>query len=159
MKTIEQIESQIAELQADLEALKAQSKECQQQGDAYFHLSGIGEIVQVVYDGLSFDSGSFAQGNAFRTKDEAETERDARAVVAELRKQPGRKKFAAWFRNYGIRCVLSSQRVCPSGYWSEEDSSWHHLYFDSNESARAAINAVGADRILKAAKWWACGEC
>lgn len=158
MTELEKIKAQIADLQKQIEELDATHKEWPQVGDSYWIVDGSGDVCMLTYGDWIGDPGAFSQGNAFRTKAEAEAERDARAVVAELRKQPGRKKFVSGednsclFVNINMLCVSTD---C----WSCTDNGWNSIYFESRESAQAAINAVGADRILKAARWCTMQEC
>ena len=158
MKAIEQIEAQIADLQKQVEALKAKHKEWPQVDDAYWILNSNGVIEDWVFENDKTDKLWLSQGNAFRTQAEAEAERDARAVVAEVRKQPGRAKFDVDERNYYI-CVSFYNNDAYAEYCTDDASGFAAIFFDSEESVQAAIKAVGTDRILKAARWWACGEC
>lgn len=91
----------------------------------------------------------------FKTQQEAEAELHARKVVAKLRQQPGRKGFKFDDANYSITVSLTECTFVD--YWNTTAHGFAQTYFKTAQDAENAIKAVGADEILKAAKWLAMG--
>ncbi len=158
MNKLAQLEAKYAELGAEIEKLKAEKTEWPKVKDSYFAIdaSGIG-VHLLKWCGDANDRGFLNIGNCFRTREEAEAERDARLVVAELKRQPGAKKFDPSGQMYGFKPNLKFNMLSYGRDFSL-NFSWYSTYFDSEESCKKAIVAVGEDRILKAARWWAMGE-
>jgi len=158
MKDITALEAKYKELGAEIEALKsAKVKEWPQVGNVYFYISGNGMAQSSTWDNDSTDSGREAVGNIFRTMAEATKELETRKTIAELRAQPGRKRFLEDIRNFCIK-VLPIRGTCTTEYFTETDCGFASTYFESEQAARNAIKAVGADRILSASKWISMGE-
>lgn len=156
MENLKALEEKYAALGEEIAKLKAAPKEWPQAGDEMWGLFGTGQIIPVSYFNLAHKN-YLDQGNLFRTEAEALAERDARAVVAELRRQPGRKMFIEEEGNDGFVVDLVSGSVSIHN-WYADSNGWHSIYFESEQAARDAIKAVGKERILKAARWWAMGE-
>lgn len=129
-----------------------------QRGDTYWAIYNDVEIESVCWLNDHVDRSRKAIGNIFRTQEEAEKQLEALKVVAELRSQPGRKKFVVGEGNWGIEInlVRGMPPKCILIYTYE--TGWQSVYFDSKESVQAAINAVGVYRILAASKWFSQGE-
>ena len=90
-------------------------------------------------------------------KEEVISEVESRKVIAELRRQPGIKKFVIEEYNFCLRIDFWSGTI-STDHWYSIDQGWQSVYFESAEAVLAAIKAVGKERIIKAAKWWAQGE-
>ena len=148
MKTIEQLEQEIARLQREVETLKA--AEWPKNGDKFFWVAGRGDVGDEIWCGNSENLKYKAQGNIFRTEEEALRETECRAIVAEYRRQPGRKAFVFGKKNWNARIDEGSVRPCDI---SLALAGLFQTYFDSKESTEAAISAVGAERLRKAAMW------
>ncbi len=154
---ITELEAKLSQLQQELDELKNLPKEWPQVGDYYWFVSAEDEPSRTVFDGCEFDSNKIAFGNMFQTREEAEAELHARLTIAKLRSQPGRKKFIPNKYNWTVEIDFS----CPAitcCYWNNISGGFHSTYFESEEAVKNAIKAVGADNILKAARWLAMGE-
>lgn len=128
-----------------------------QVGDEYWYVyedgSGVDYMITRSFGEGKKDSAMLAIGNCFRIREEAEAERDARLVVAELKRQPGAKRFTP-----DCYSVFIYDNFEPFASITDRPNAFGQAYFDSYESCRNAIAAVGEDRILKAARWWAMGS-
>ena len=87
MSRVEELEKQIQELQKKLEFEKQKAKiEYSFKNDEeYWVLWHDGYIRDYQWDGSDFDKTRYAQGNTFKTKAEAERERDKRALLTRFR--------------------------------------------------------------------------
>lgn len=155
MENLTALEEKYAALGEEIAKLKAAPKEWPQEGDKVWLLCTSGEHYEDTYFRLSCRN-YLDQGSLFRMYARY-AERDARAVVAELRRQPGRKKFIAANNNYCLCVDLSDGEVFPDNLCGI-DGGWHSIYFESEQATINAIKAVGQERIVKAARWWAMGE-
>lgn len=153
-----ELEKKHAELGAEIERLKAQQKAVYLNiGDIFHSISSNGTIVDVIFDGCDDDYMTFAQGNAFRTEEEAISEWNARRVVVDLRNQPGYKKFTPDEESFCLYVYLDTKNVSVTSACCV-DWGWQSIYFESKQAAEAAVNVVGKERISKAAKWFAMRE-
>ena len=156
MENLKALEEKYAALGEEIAKLKTAPKEWPQEGEEIWILCADRSRYEDSYT-CHADKPYLNQGNLFRTEAEAIAERDARAVVAELRRQPGRKQFVVEDPNYGLRVDLYNDLVSDNNLY-KLDASWNSIYFESEQATINAIKAVGEDRILKAARWWAMGE-
>lgn len=154
------LEARYNELGEEIKRLKEaeSAKTWPNDGDAYWSVDS-GRVAEFLWVNDEFDGLIAYIGNIFRTQEEAEKELEARKVVAELKRQPGAKKFSLGEDNWSFGVDLSTMRM--SNILTNAglcDDGWHSIYFDSKESCKAAIKAVGESRIIAAAKWFAMGE-
>jgi len=146
------------ELGAEIEALKsAKVKEWPQVGDKYYFISGDGAMSYNLWNSHKLDWQRKALGNVFHTEEAVTKERETRKTIAELRAQPGRKKFCITKPNYCVK-VQSSTDTCDADWFSGADLGFASTYFESAGAVESAIKAVGADRIITASKWLSMGE-
>jgi len=140
---IKDLEDQLAELKKSLEV--EEKAEWPQDGGRYYAINDDGSIDGVSWDGDEFDLGCQQIGNIFRTEEEAQAEVEARKVIAELRATEGRVEvFAASDVCYGLNV---------SGMVDIEDGTFDFfLAWESQDAANAAIDKVGEERIIAAAK-------
>lgn len=152
MTTKEQLQKKIKELQAQVDAMPDEPKPT---GNPHVFVPKEGEEYSVAtrYNGMfsgidGYRNTSKGEKPAFRTKEAAEAWADALNVMLELRVQPGACSYedTEWFivvDHYGkIREVhnpLTLNSITLSGM------------YENQESAQAAIKAVGVERIRKAA--------
>ena len=103
-------------------------------GDAYWAINYIGEVIKNYWNSFRFDIESRSQGNVFLTKEEAEFEAKRREVYTKIKKHArpfnhgGENWTPYWSRNresIGWNC---------SGYIQEAQ-----LYFENEEQANQAI--------------------
>lgn len=155
---IEQLEAQLTALQAELNKLKnlENSKNWPSDGEVYYCVTYYGKVNTVVFDDDHLDQGAKAIGNMFRTREEAEKELEARKVIAELRMQPGSKRFVVCGNNFCVGVDLKCLAVGVD-YLGGIPQGFGQAYFYTEKDAENAIETVGSDRILAAAKWLAMG--
>ena len=87
MSTVEELEKQIQDLQKELE-LKTQKESFEfpvGYHDTYYCLTAFAEIKEDFWIGSIRDENKSYQGNVFKTKQEAEKERDRRALLTRFR--------------------------------------------------------------------------
>lgn len=87
MSTVEELEKQIQDLQKELE-LKKQKESFEfpvGYHDTYYCLTAFAEIKEDFWIGSIRDENKSYQGNVFKTKQEAEKERDRRALLTRFR--------------------------------------------------------------------------
>ena len=159
MATIEELEARLAEMQAELEKLKSEKvAEWPKEGDEYWTIGTSGKPFAYEWEDDEHDNGTMAIGHIFRTEEEAEAEIEARKVIAELCRQPGARRFVVGGNNWSVVYNFHNKALWAC-VWESEPPIQQSVWFESQESARAAIQAVGEERIIKAARWWALGEC
>ena len=157
---IEKIGKQIAELALELTKVKVEQVEDEwpKVGDEYWYVTDhLLFPITAIYEGTYVDKSRKSLDIVFRTKEEACAEIHARLVIADLRKQPGRKKFAVGEKNWCIAVDLEDDNVFPDCFVILEMGR-ASTYFISEEAARSALQAVGEDSILKASRWLSSGE-
>lgn len=87
MSRVEELEKQIQELQKKLK-LEKQKTEIEysfKNDEEYWVLWHDGYMRDYIWDGSDFDQARYSQGNTFKTKAEAERERDKRALLTRFR--------------------------------------------------------------------------
>lgn len=112
----------------------------------YYHIHSDGDVEQVIYH---VDPNIWFQGNAFATREEAETESRVREIVTKLRRLAGKgtvmhgeKVYSVLVDDYYARVGKHVQSVLCG------------LFFDSEQSAQHAIDVIGKDDLLFLAKNW-----
>jgi hypothetical protein len=153
MTQIEQLKQDLAALQQKLETLEAAEKvkDWPQYGDNYLYLQGNAEIRGTTYDGGKFDLAAKETGNCFRTREEAETELEVRKIVHKLRTSPGRVDHSGDHQHaigWGYSEVTANIFCNPT-------NGFLVMRWGTKESCQTAIDSVGAENIVKAAKWLA----
>jgi len=115
----------------------------------YFYTGSLGEIFNTIWDdGLEVDD-MYAIGNAFPSYEAAEFELERRKVIAELSDFAedndivwDRYKGRHWYIEYDLITNTVTISFCLAHKYA-------CLYFPSEEAARAAIKAVGEERVKK----------
>ena len=90
MSSIKELEEKVKELMKEIEILKQkeQAEEFEypfEKNDNYFTVSLYGNVTSNVWDNHYFDTERYSQGHVFKTKEEAERERDKRALLTRFR--------------------------------------------------------------------------
>ena len=90
MSKIEELEEKVKELMKEIEILKQkeQAEEFEypfEKNDNYFTVSLYGNVTSNVWDNHYFDTERYSQGHVFKTRDEAERERDKRSLLTRFR--------------------------------------------------------------------------
>ena len=115
MSTVEELEKQIQDLQKELELKKQKESFKFPVGyhDTYYFLTAFGEIKEDFWIGSIRDENKSYQGNVFKTKQEAEKERDRRELLTR-------------FRQFRDKC---------NGNWNAKTyDSQYYIIFDSTEN-------------------------
>jgi len=144
-----QAEALVAEVRKEMAAAQA-PKSWPQIGDRYWTVSSTGRVVADKWANTVIGQDRLAIGNIFRTETDAQRETDARMVLAELRRQPGRKVFVYGESNWGVSVqgdsVTTTRHMITNGCWQS-------IGFSAEQHVFAAIEAVGEDNIRAAAEW------
>jgi len=115
------------------------------EGKDAVELYGDGSTVRNRYRAGCHPGKYLLQGNLFRTREEAETERDKRIVMQKLRVLAGGYK-PDWERYMSEKFSLSHN---SSAVWGVTINSRLHqpgcIYFPSREAAQAAIDELGSE--------------
>ena len=90
MSRVEELEEKVKELMKEIEILKQkeQAEEFEypfEKNDNYFTVSLYGNVTSNVWDNHYFDTERYSQGHVFKTRDEAERERDKRSLMTRFR--------------------------------------------------------------------------
>lgn len=90
MSTIAELEEKVKELMNEIETLKREKKTEEfeypfAENEYYFAISLDGDVTSSIWTNHKFDTTRYSQGNAFKTKQEAERERDKRALLTRFR--------------------------------------------------------------------------
>lgn len=137
-------DERIAELEAQIEKLKAEcceKKQWPQEGDKGFVIAGSGYVDSLCFIPCdSYSSGCLSQGNFFRTREEAERERDRRALLTKMRaaaKASGEIDFNGGLR-WQVYFTHSSQTWVISGRYKIQDPV--SPVFATHQAAQDFIN-------------------
>lgn len=156
---IEKLEAAIAAANEKLDELKAAQAKAEADdswpkgGDTYFFVDGACGVVESQWDSDLLDASRMNIGNVFRTVAEAEHEIDRRKVMTELR-QLARKSWGGgkvdWSNIAQDKWYLfcdHSEQVWRIDYGSTCQRQGA-IYFATREAAQAAIETIGADRLM-----------
>lgn len=152
---IEQLEAAIAAANEKLAELKAAEAEkaWPKGGDTYFFVDGDGDVLDSQWDSDLRDTSRMNIGNVFRTVAEAEHEIERRMVLTELRRL-ARESWgggkADWNNIAQGKWYLfcdHSEQVWRIDYGSTCQRQGA-IYFATREAAEAAIETIGAERLM-----------
>ncbi|HCT98016.1 MAG TPA: hypothetical protein DIC28_05795 [Aerococcus urinaeequi] len=148
MNIQERIEALETEFNEKIKALKAEVQredEFPQYNDTYYYIESNGRVDWFKWDEGDYDLEAQGIGNIFRTEEQAEFAAEKLKVEAELR------KFSIPFEedeyNSFINLYMPDKTVAVDGcmYWQKQGV----IYFESDNKAQQAIEAVGEERIKK----------
>ena len=144
-ETIQQLVQQV------LEMLQESTKQSQwpQKGDIYYWLNCDGAVYDDVWTDESSDINCRAIGNCFKTWDEAALRSGQLQVIHELEQladddQPWNSSACHWYLAYSY--IGNSEEIEAI---SSERIRSNRFYFKSRESAQAAIDKIGKERLMK----------
>lgn len=146
-KTIEQriadIEEQLAQLKQEA---KASADEWPKMGDEFYRVDAYG-YCDDVWQGGTADMAMLNCGNVFRTEEEAKREVERRKVLTELRKlaKASWNKEPVNYAYYSLRLLSGVIDICAYSYRRNELGV---VYFATEKDAEAAIETIGADRLM-----------
>lgn len=119
-------------------------------GDRYFFLTALGTIMTGIWHDDDSDHNMLRFGNVFLTEEDAKFASKRLKVIAELKKYAKEFSDEEWMnqsmgKHYIIfDCEDHAIKIGYLYYLKGND-----IYFESEEKAREAIEAVGKDRIKK----------
>lgn len=146
--TRQEYEAKLADLQSQIEELK--QAEIEEDSPKPPHPRWKPEIGQIYYHvyrgddlwyGFEQDYNSYAVGDVFKTRSEAEFIAERLKVITEMREWEG--NYDDLWRIYYDDNEVSAQHFSPITFHYGE------MRFATEEDAKNCINAVGADRIKK----------
>lgn len=121
--------------------------------EKYYFIYSQGKLSNTIWNDSSMDASSYAIGNCFRTKEEAEFAIEKQKITTEL------KRFAQEHNEYeidltndkGVYFLMYINGEVTFGYCLKYLSMFgkNTVYFTSNIIAQQAIEAIGADRLKK----------
>lgn len=136
---IKQLKKRIAELEL--------AQEFPQQDNTYWYVSMRGNIFTSQWEGFPSEVAMLKFGNIFRTEDQAKFAVEKLKVEAELRKFS--RPFENGKFNYYISLSVDDDVVEAKVHFIRFYCSQGTIYFESEEKAQQAIEAVGEERIKK----------
>ena len=156
--SLEELEEYLNKMEKELKSLRNSIVECIEEAeeteaddwpqidDEYYVIHGFGEICSWEYDSSEEDFNAFRIGNAFKTREEAESELERRKVIAELKKYS--KTYNPKLNNF---CICYSYDEDDFGIYLEPNGEPDigSYYFESEKMAEKAIKEVGEERIKK----------
>ena len=155
--TIKQLEAAIAAANKKLAELKEAEAIAQkpwpQNGDPYWTIDDSAEVFESKWTTDSIDRGRLVIGNVFRTEADAEKEIERRKVLTELRRL-ARESWgggkADWSNSAQNKYRLHFDYYLEGWYTSfcSHTRQQGAIYFASLEAAEAAIQTIGADRLM-----------
>lgn len=163
MTTLNELKAQLTAIQEAITKLETVEKESELPWGfkpvfeaKYYFVTQEGIIDSAEYGNGTFWEGCYETGNCFKTREQAKKELETRKVIAELRLCEGVKKFVP-NNNFCIEVDLEDFCI-DFDYVYSHLQGFAQVYFESEQSVQNAIDKVGKDRILAAAKWLARGE-
>ncbi|MBR5216227.1 MAG: hypothetical protein IKV80_08415 [Bacteroidales bacterium] len=151
--TLEELKQKYTELGAMIRSFEEREEaEFPKNGDTYYYIVADGIIVPSTFETTDYDINIVESGNAFRTKEEAEFEREFRKVKREMERCGGvwktkRGKETA----YGLKLLNGELHIED---WRTDDTL-PVFWFSTEEAAQKAIDTIGEERLLK---YWFCVE-
>lgn len=115
-------------------------------GDKYYYISDW-DIEEEQFDDDGYDSRLQSIGNMFKTKEEAEFKREQLKVLHELAELADDDQEWDGNNRHYIFKYLHHVNKFNIEYWITDQ--YCQFYFKSRESALAAINKIGEDRLKK----------
>lgn len=132
-------------LQEEIKALKVDEQEFPQKGDTYWCVVDGLLSNWSIYEDDYIDRGRKQSGNFFRTREQAEFAAEKLRVEAELRKlgkhfENGKSNIEFYYDHEFDGIMLNSMK---------SSQTQGAIYFESEEKAKQATQAVGEERIKK----------
>ena len=136
-------------LKAVVEETIAELTKWPQKDDPYYFIASDGGVVCDVYADFSSDKDRLEFGNMFKTREEAEFKREQLKVMHELEEladdnQPW-DNFSEDSHYYLLYNSVKSQVEIGASYMANITP----FYFNTFQSAKAAIDKIGEDRLKK----------
>ena len=120
-----------------------------QKGDAYYYVRHSGEVATGIFTGCGYDKEMMDFGNFFKTKEEAEFKKEQLIVLHELEKLANdNNEWDTYDYHYYIHYNIYAKQIEIGANYTYVNGN-RAFYFDSAELAQAAIDKIGADRLIK----------
>ena len=122
----------------------------------YYVIHGDGDVERICYTNNPSDNRAIFMGNCFKTEEEAKFMVEKLKVIHELEKfafENNEEEIMSYFKNllkakYFLRIEIRSKKLEVVSSPTHEYLPFH-IYFDSEEIAKKAIETIGEDRIKK----------
>lgn len=146
---IKKINEKIEALNKDMQSLMSEldagvENDFPQDGEEYWYIDDDAEVMNIEWYDSEYSRGRVSIGNTFRNEKEAEFAVGKLKVEAELRKfgRPFTYHETNWY------LIMNFDKEVHYSYkW--DDVAQGAIYFESEEKAKQAIEAVGEERIIK----------
>lgn len=159
MSSVKELEEKVKELMKEIEALKQQDKTEEfeytfEKFESYWTMHSGDKVFQARWSNHDLDFERYSQGNVFKTKEEAERERDKRALLTRFRQfrdkcngdwKPDFKNDSSWKIYIGFNHNENKMKVCS--YLILEEFNLFG-YFKNESDAERAIELFG-DKIKR----------
>ena len=147
---IKKINEKIEALNKDMQSLMSEldagvENDFPQDGEEYWYIDDDAEVMNIEWYDSEYSRGRVSIGNIFRNEKEAEFAVEKLKVEAELRKFS--RPFADGEENNHIKYSPSFDELSVLTSFSYQEQGV--FYFESEEKAKQAIEAVGEERIKK----------
>ena len=147
---IKKINERIEALNKDMQSLMSEldagvENDFPQDGEEYWYIDDDAEVMNIEWYDSEYSRGRVSIGNIFRNEKEAEFAVGKLKVEAELRKFS--RPFEDGEKNNHIKYSPSFGELSVLTSFSYQDQG--AIYFESEEKAQKAIEAVGEERIKK----------
>lgn len=154
MSKIEELEEKVIELMKEIEALKQQDKTEEfeynfEKFESYWTMHSGGKVYQAMWSNHDLDFERYSQGNVFKTKEEAERERDKRALLTRIRQfrdkcnGEWKPEFDDFLQDkYTIRCDYGLKELFLFGESRVYEFSLFG-YFKNGDDCERAIQLFG----------------
>jgi len=160
-----ELEAAIAAAEAKFAELRAMKQEPElhpmtlpleraSRGTEYTFLDSVRNALVILEAGFGSDAARWATANYYASEEQAERYADAFEVMRLMRRQPGIVAADAEGSKHRP-CVTMRGDVFIESIGAPFRSSCMFPCFESQQAAEAAVAAVGADRLVRAANWLA----
>lgn len=137
-------------LKAVVEETIAELTKWPQKDDPYYFIASDGGVVYDVYDSdFSSDKDRLEFGNMFKTKEEAEFKREQLKVMHELEELADDNQSWDNFSEYSHYYLMYNSVNLQVGIGASYMAHITPFYFNTFESAKAAISKIGEERLKK----------
>lgn len=122
-----------------------------QRGDGYYYITSQGNIFHDVFDNIDngYDKGRLNLGNFFKTKEEAEFKVEQLKVLHEIEQLADDNQLWNNSNFHYSFCYKHSIDKIVAEHWNSYQNVPNIYYFKTYESAQAAIDKIGEDRLKK----------
>lgn len=149
LKELEEAKQKIADIEKKIEEKKVETGRWKpKEKEGYCFINSCGQVTYDVWSNHCVDNKRYNIGNLFKTEAEATFAIEKLKVIAEL-KEYEEPKSRAWdgiISHYFIYYDYNREKIAIT---YNDYYKGGGIYFESEEKARQAIDAIGEDRIKK----------